>query len=479
MLSDVLEGLQGYELHGDPATNVTSIEFDSRRVRTGSVFCCVPGQVADGHEYVGEAVRNGASAIVCERPMEVAAAQVEVKAGEIRPVMAKLASRFYGDPSRSLAVVGVTGTNGKTTVTHMIRALMESSGRRAEVLGTLNGPRTTPESPDLQRWLAEVRDAGVEVVAMEVSSHALVQHRVDAVEFRVGAFTNLGHDHLDFHGSMEAYFDAKAALFDGGRCATAVINIDDPWGARVAGRLASSNPSTEVVTVQPVAAILGRRGKGMAFTWRNREVYVPLPGRFNVENALVAAEVARTLGLNVDEIVDSMARLPAVPGRMESVGGTMPVTVLVDYAHTPDGLAEALRSLVPVSDGHRLVCVFGCGGDRDTGKRAPMGEVAGALADVVVVTSDNPRSEDPASIIDDILAGLSASDAEVVVEPDRAAAIGKALAMSEPGDVILVAGKGHERTQDLGSQVVPFDDREVARQALAGRFGHPGEVSAP
>jgi UDP-N-acetylmuramoyl-L-alanyl-D-glutamate--2,6-diaminopimelate ligase len=476
MVADLLDGVAVRDVRGDPSlTPVTGVEFDSRSVAAGALFCCVPGEHTDGHRHAADAVARGATSLLCEHLLDLDVTQVVVAPGSVRPAMAAVATAFWGHPARSLQTVGVTGTNGKTTTTHLIGAILESAGRPTEVIGTLGGARTTPEAPDLQRYLAEAVRTGRRAVAMEVSSHALTQHRVDAVRFDVAAFTNLSRDHLDHHGSMEAYFEAKASLFTPERCRHAVVLADDPWGARLLQQLDPAVTATAVRRDEAGAVVL--RVGGSRFTWRGRSVDLPLSGRFNVDNALVAAAVAVALGVDEDEVVAGLGAAPVVPGRMEAVGAGTPVAVLVDYAHTPAGLDEALRAVRTLAGDGRVVCLFGCGGDRDAGKRPEMGAVATALADVVVLTSDNPRSEDPAAIIDQVRSGME-EHAEVVVEPDRAAAIRTAVGLARPGDVVLLAGKGHETTQVARGAVVPFDDRTEAAAALTERFGGGGAVTA-
>ena len=473
MVADLLDDVPVRDVRGDPSTTlVTAVEFDSRRVGEGALFCCVPGERTDGHRHAAEAVSRGARSVLCEHVLDLDVTQVAVEPGSVRPAMASVAAAFWGHPARSLQTVGVTGTNGKTTVTQLVAAILEAAGRPTEVIGTLGGRRTTPEAPDLQRYLAEAVGAGRGAVAMEVSSHALTQHRVDAIRFDVAAFTNLSRDHLDHHGSMEEYFEAKASLFTPGRCRHAVVLADDPWGARLLERL---DPATTTAVQRDEAGAVLLTVGWSRFAWRGRPVDLPLSGRFNVDNALMAAAVAVTLGVDEDVVVAGLRAAPAVPGRMEVVGAGMPVSVLVDYAHTPAGLDAALRAVRALSGDGRVVCLFGCGGDRDRGKRPEMGAVAGELADVVILTSDNPRSEDPAAIIDQVRSGME-RHAEVVVEPDRATAIRVAVGLARPGDVVLLAGKGHEVTQVSGDVVVPFDDRVEAGAALAERFGATGEA---
>ncbi len=473
MVADLLDGVPVRDVRGDPsATVVTAVDFDSRRVGEGALFCCVPGAATDGHRHAAEAVSRGARTLLCEHVLDLDVTQVVVEPGQVRPAMASVAAAFWGHPARSLQTVGVTGTNGKTTVTQLVAAILEAAGRPTEVIGTLGGTRTTPEAPDLQMYLAEAVGAGRSAVAMEVSSHALTQHRVDAIRFDVAAFTNLSRDHLDHHGSMEDYFEAKASLFAPERCRLAVVLADDPWGARLLERLEpAATTAVRRDEAEDVRSIVG----ASRFTWRGRMVDLPLSGRFNVDNALVAAAVGVALGVEEDVVVAGLRAAPVVPGRMEVVGAGAPVAVLVDYAHTPAGLAEALRAVRDLSGDGRVVCLFGCGGDRDQGKRPEMGAVATSLADVVVLTSDNPRTEDPAVIIDQVRSGMD-GPAEVVVEPDRATAIRVAVGRARPGDVVLLAGKGHETTQVSGGVAVPFDDRVEASAALAERFDGTGEA---
>ncbi len=471
MVADLLDGVDVRDLRGEPSTTpVTAVDFDSRRVVPGALFCCVPGERTDGHRYAAEAVSRGAASLLCAHVLDLDVTQVVVPADGVRPAMATVAAAFWGHPARALRTVGVTGTNGKTTVTQLVGSVLQAAGWTTEVIGTLGGTRTTPEAPDLQSYLAEAVGEGKRAVVMEVSSHALTQHRVDAIEFDVVAFTNLSRDHLDHHRTMEAYFEAKASLFAPGRYRHAVVFADDPWGARLLGRL---DPATTTAVRRaeagPVSSTLG----SSRFTWRGRTVDLPLSGRFNVDNALVAAAVATALGIDEDHVVAGLEAAPVVPGRMEVVGAGYPVAVVVDYAHTPAGLDEALRAVRALAGAGRVVCLFGCGGDRDHGKRPEMGAVATALADAVVLTSDNPRTEDPSAIIDEVRSGMS-GPAEVVVEPDRRAAVRVAVGLARPGDVVLLAGKGHEATQTTGGTTVPFDDRTEGAAALAERFGGGG-----
>jgi UDP-N-acetylmuramoyl-L-alanyl-D-glutamate--2,6-diaminopimelate ligase len=471
-MTELIHDIDVVDVRGDPATTqVRTIEFDSRQVRAGSLFCCIRGAHLDGHHYATEAVGGGATALLCERFLDLGVTQVCVRRGEVRPAMAAAASTLNGHPSRSLTMVGVTGTNGKTTVTALVGSILDRAGIPTGVIGTLDGARTTPEAPVLQRLLAEHRDGGRRAVAMEVSSHGLAEHRVDSIVFDVAAFTNLSRDHLDHHHTMDEYFEAKASLFDPDRARIAVVNVDDPWGRRLA-RQVDRLPVVEVRRADAGDVTLSAGSS--SFRWRDRTVTVPLAGMFNVDNALMAAAVAASLGVDTDQIAEGLAGASPVPGRMEMVSPGPPFSVVVDYAHTPAALEAALSAARTMAGGSgRVICLFGCGGDRDQGKRPEMGATASLGSDVVVVTSDNPRSEDPAQIIDQVRAGIS-GPVEVVVEPDRAAAIAAAVAMARSGDVVLLAGKGHETTQALADGLVPFDDRDQARHALAAHTGGAG-----
>jgi UDP-N-acetylmuramoyl-L-alanyl-D-glutamate--2,6-diaminopimelate ligase len=475
----LLDDIDVLETSGHPSdVEVTGVEHDSRRVTPGVLFCCLVGHESDGHEHASEAVARGAVGLVEEHdvgPLPDGVVQVRVAPGAGRPSMARLAAAFYGYPASSLLTAGVTGTNGKTTVTHLLGAILEHAGHPTTVIGTLTGTRTTPESTDLQRMFAGVRDTNPPsprpAVAMEVSSHALVQARVDAVLFEVAVFTNLSHDHLDFHGSMEAYFQAKAKLFVPERAKAAVVHADDEWGRRILSDVGVPAVAIGADGVSDVELGVGRS----AFTWRTQRVVVPLTGRVNVTNAQLAAEAAVVLGVAPDVAAAGLSGSRPVPGRMEVVDtGDLGFSVLVDYAHTPAALeavlGEAARLAAP--SGGRTIVVFGCGGDRDALKRPVMGALAARAADVVVVTSDNPRHEEPGAIIEEILSGIEASE-RPVVEPDRRLAIEAAVATARPGDVVVVAGKGHETVQQVGEERFPFDDRAVAADALASLLSGP------
>ncbi|HEV3351613.1 MAG TPA: UDP-N-acetylmuramoyl-L-alanyl-D-glutamate--2,6-diaminopimelate ligase [Acidimicrobiales bacterium] len=460
LLDQLLGGVEVLDVRGDPAsTDVTAITHDSRAVVPGSLFCCVPGARVDGHTFAGRAVEAGAVALLDERVLGVEATQVVVP--QARVAMAPVAASFFGHPSRDLQVVGVTGTNGKTTTVHLLGSIFEAAGRPARLIGTLTGERTTPEAPELQGRLAAFRDEGAKAVAMEVSSHALALHRADAVWFSVAVFTNLSQDHLDFHESMEDYFAAKARLFEPSRAAVGVVNVDDPHGRLL---LESAPIPTVPYSLRDAEDV--RVGPEVStFRWRGEDVRLSLGGRLNVANALAAATAALHLDVAVADIARGLSAAPPVRGRYEPVRAGQPFAVLVDYAHTPDGLEQLLRSVRETVHG-RLLVVFGAGGDRDRDKRPAMGEVATRLADEAVLTSDNPRSEDPGAIIDAVRAG--AHPAGVLrVEPDRRAAIAHAVGQAQAGDVVVIAGKGHETIQQFADRSVAFDDRDVAAEELA------------
>jgi UDP-N-acetylmuramoyl-L-alanyl-D-glutamate--2,6-diaminopimelate ligase len=468
------------EAAGDPdAVEVARIEHDSRRVMPGDLFVCMAGATTDGHDHVPEAIARGAVGIIAERPVTVPEGIViaRVAPGTARPAMARLAAALHGHPARDVTMIGVTGTNGKTTVAHLLAAVLDHAGLATTVVGTLSGERTTPEATELQALLAEVRDAGRSegvrrAVVMEVSSHALVQSRVDAVRFDVAIFTNLTHDHLDFHQTMDDYWEAKASLFTPDRATLGVVNVDDPWGRRLFER--GGIPMIAVSGADVCDVRVGRRSS--SFGWRGQQVVLSLLGAINVENAVLAAEAAIALGVDASVVVEGLRRASVVRGRLETVtvpGAHDVPTVLVDYAHTPDALEKVLVEAVDLADGGRVLVVFGCGGDRDRSKRPLMGAVATRLADVVVVTSDNPRHEDPREIIEQILGGARTDEpsSSLVVEPDRRAAIGLALQAAGPGDVVVLAGKGHETYQEVGDRRLSFDDRAVALEIIGQRQG--------
>jgi UDP-N-acetylmuramoyl-L-alanyl-D-glutamate--2,6-diaminopimelate ligase len=457
---------------GDADPEIAAVVHDTASVGPGALFCCVPGSRVDGHDLAPKALAAGAAALVVERPLPELDEAVQVLVPSVRAAMGPLAAAFWGHPSHDMTVLGVTGTAGKTTVTHLLRSIMEAAGQPCGLIGTLSGARTTPEGTELQAMLAAERDQGRRAVAMEVSSHGLEMHRVDATRFAVALFTNLSREHLDFHPTMDAYFAAKARLFTPAFTDRAVVCVDDPWGRRLADSLEGTSLTLHRCSLDE-AEDLELGPAGARFTWRGQRVELALPGRFNVRNAVAAARTAVAVGVDPEVAAAGLGAAEPVPGRFEPIDVGQPYTVLVDYSHKPDALDQALlaaRELV-AGDTGRLTVVFGCGGDRDPSKRPVMGEVAARRADLVVLTSDNPRSEDPQAIIRAVESGIPDST-PLVVEPDRRRAIAVALDRAGPGDVVLVAGKGHEATQVIGDEVLPFDDRVVVRDLLTP--GEPG-----
>jgi UDP-N-acetylmuramoyl-L-alanyl-D-glutamate--2,6-diaminopimelate ligase len=476
------EVIPGVETEG-PDVEIADLAYDNRSVSPGTLFFCVRGMTRDGHEFAPDAIERGAVALVVERPLHLGVPEIRVP--NVRAAMAPAAARFNGDPSATLQVVGVTGTNGKTTTAFLVRELLEAGGRQTGLLGTVKSviggaehevARTTPEAIDLQRDLKQMLDGGDVACAIEVSSHALELGRADATHFAAAIFTNLTQDHLDFHPTMEDYFAAKRRLYEPGRARHAIVNIDDRYGRRLADEL--ERPVTfalddhratywarDVETTQTGSRFTAATPDGDA------EIATPLRGRFNVYNILGALAAARALGVPLETAALALKTAHLVPGRFEPVDAGQPFAVLVDYAHTPDSLENVLnaaRALVDPSEHGRLHVVFGAGGDRDRGKRPLMGEIARRLADRVIVTSDNPRSENPEAIIAEILEGAGAGETiEHLV--DRREAIERALATAERGDVVVIAGKGHEQGQEFAEgRKLPFDDATVARELLSG-----------
>jgi UDP-N-acetylmuramoyl-L-alanyl-D-glutamate--2,6-diaminopimelate ligase len=472
---------------------ILGLAYDSRTVSAGDLFFCVGGFRVDGHEFAPQAVAGGAVALVVERPLGLGVPELRVASA--RAAMGPLAARFNGEPARRMRVVGVTGTNGKTTTAYLIRALLEATGSPCGLLGTVKSviggrerpvERTTPEAIDLQADLREMLDGGDQACVVEVSSHALQLGRADAIPFAAAVFTNLTQDHLDFHPSMEDYFQAKRRLFvpppPSEPPALSVINVGDAYGRRLA---ADVDGAITYAVEQPAAygaSELRCDFGGCSFLLETpageRELRLPLPGRFNVANALAALATVHELGGELDVLVAALERGVRVPGRFEPVDAGQDFAVLVDYAHTPDSLENVLRAarelVAGPHEGGRVICVFGAGGDRDRGKRPLMGEIAARLADLVIVTSDNPRSEDPERIIDEIMAGAAPGESgaeEVRALPDRRRAIAEAVRAGTRGDVLVIAGKGHEQGQEFaGGRKVPFDDVAVAREALDERI---------
>ncbi len=448
-LERLAAALGAAEVVGQSPVEVLDLVYNARDATPGALFFCVRGARADGHDFAPQAVANGAVALVVERPLAVDVPQVVVS--DARAAMALGADAFFGKPTEALQVAGVTGTSGKTTTSFLLYAILAAGGRRPGLLGTVEARvggerrgvlRTTPEAIDLQRTFREMLDAGDRSCAMEASSHASELHRLDCVRFAVLVFTNLSQDHLDFHGDMESYFQAKRRLFTG--TTPAVVNVGDEYGRRLAAEL----PDAVTFSGEDASALDG--------------IELRLRGRFNVANALGAIAAARVLGIDDDAIKRGVESVRGVPGRFETVEEGQPFTVIVDYAHKPDALEKVLRAARDMTRG-RVIVVVGAGGDRDRGKRPLMGQIASELADVVVITSDNPRSEDPQAIIEEIVAGTT-NDVEVV--PDRAEAIARAVELARDGDVVIIAGKGAEQGQEFADRTIPFDDRDAARDAL-------------
>jgi UDP-N-acetylmuramoyl-L-alanyl-D-glutamate--2,6-diaminopimelate ligase len=458
-----------------PAVDVTALAFDNRLVTPGTLFFCVPGFTRDGHDFAQDAIARGAVALVAQRPLGLGVPEILVD--DVRAAMAPAAAALAGDPTARLTTVGITGTTGKTTSAFLVRALLEAGGRSTGLLGTVTAvvggeqhavARTTPEAIDLQRTFAEMLDAGDEAVVMEVSSHALSLHRADAIHWSVAVFTNLTQDHLDFHSDMEDYFLAKRRLFEAGP-EIAIVNVDDPYGERLTRDFPDAiRIGLDAEDAQVRATAIEGDASGSAFVVDGQALRTTLPGRFNVLNALGAVVVARELGVDDAAIAAGLARAERVPGRFEPVDEGQPFAVFVDYSHKPDALEAVLRTARGLTRG-RVIVVFGAGGDRDRGKRPLMGRAAAEHADVAIITSDNPRKEDPEAIMAEIAEGMSTHPpAERVV--DRQAAIERAIALAAPGDVVVIAGKGHERYQEFeDGRTVPFDDVAVAREALRAR----------
>jgi UDP-N-acetylmuramoyl-L-alanyl-D-glutamate--2,6-diaminopimelate ligase len=483
-LAELAAAVPGARVLGPSDVDVVDVAYRSRDVRPGSLFFCVPGEHVDGHEFAAAACSNGAAAVLCDRELAVPCSQVVVSS--VREAMGPVSAAFFGHPAQRMTLVGVTGTNGKTTTTYLLESVFGTAGLVPGIIGTtgvrLAGrpvpfDRTTPEAPDLQRILAGMVHEGVRAVAMEVSSHGLDQHRVDGTHFACAVFTNLSRDHLDYHGTLESYFEAKARLFTPELSDAAVVNLDSEHGARLAERAFVPTVSF-ALGGGPAADVVARevevRPDGISFRVNGMRIRSVLRGRYNVSNCLGVVAAARLVGVEDGAIEDGIAALRSVPGRLEPVEAGQPFPVLVDYAHTPDSLENVLRAGRALAEG-RIIVVFGCGGDRDRGKRPIMGGVATRLADLTVVTSDNPRSEDPAAIIAEIVAGARAGGGTYTVEADRRSAIRLAVAEARPGDVVVIAGKGHETGQQFADRTVPFDDRVVAAEEIGAVL----EGSAP
>ncbi|MDA0577881.1 MAG: UDP-N-acetylmuramoyl-L-alanyl-D-glutamate--2,6-diaminopimelate ligase [Verrucomicrobia bacterium] len=484
-LKSILQRIAPRSLHGPADVEITGVVCDSRQVRAGNLFVAIPGAMQDGRRFLDDAAARGASAVVAEgeahAPTHVSAVVVD----DARLALAALAKAFWQDAADRLQLVGVTGTNGKTTVAYLVRDLLDAAGHVPGLISTvayrigtrvIPATRTTPDAPTLHRMFAEMVAAGCRSAVMEVSSHALAQRRVAALNFQVAIFTNLTRDHLDYHGTMEAYYAAKAQLFSAlggdGHPATAVVNQDDVWGQRLVAEIGTRVPLLTYGLqggAKVTAANLAMTARGATFRLVSpvgeANVQLKLQGAYNVSNALAAGAAALAMGMDVAHVAKALSAAQAAPGRLQEVGCTRGFQVFVDYAHTDDALARMLETVREVADG-RLLLVFGCGGNRDTTKRAAMGAVAARLADYVVVTSDNPRKEEPQAIIAQIMEGApSARHLEPVV--DRRAAIARVLSLARLGDVVVVAGKGHETMQEFAHRSLVFDDVQVVLDLLA------------
>jgi UDP-N-acetylmuramoyl-L-alanyl-D-glutamate--2,6-diaminopimelate ligase len=484
-------------IFGDSSVEIADLAYDSRKAGPGTLFFCVVGEKRDGHEFAGEVIEAGAVALVVERELDVAVPQVLVPSA--RAAMAPFAAAFWGDPTAELKVVGVTGTNGKTTTAYLAREILEAAGIQTGLMGTVKQvvggaeeavERTTPEAIDLQETFRRMIAGGDAACAMEVSSHAMVLHRADAIHFDAAVFTNLTQDHLDFHADMEDYFAAKRLLFEA-EPGVRIVNVDDPYGRRLAEEFECLTFSAEGADADYRAVDVEFDASGAAFTVLTGRkaldisafrpvntgvgevrVATGMPGHFNVANALGAFAAATALGVDPEAAARGLAGAARVPGRFEPIDEGQGFAVLVDYAHTPDSIENVLRAARRLTAG-TLISVFGAGGDRDKAKRPLMGRAGGVLSDLAIVTSDNPRSEDPEAIVAEVAAGAREGEAELIVEVDRHAAIALALGRARPGDTVVIAGKGHEQGQEFeGGRKVPFDDREVAREELR-KLGSP------
>jgi UDP-N-acetylmuramoyl-L-alanyl-D-glutamate--2,6-diaminopimelate ligase len=486
-LTDIIEGIHLLSSSGDMETIIRGITMDSRQVQTGDLYACVPGMNVDGHDFAAQAVEKGATALLVERILPLGVPQLQVK--NVRESMGKLAANIFDHPASRLEVIGVTGTNGKTTITYLIEQIAGKEGKKVGLIGTLGariagreipGSRTTPEAIDIQKLLAEMVDEGVALAVMEVSSHALVLGRVTGCEFDAGIFTNLTQDHLDYHKTMEEYLQAKALLFSGlsglKHPKVGVVNGDDPASKTLIQ--ASAAPvvlyGVKADTLDYRAEEIELTADGIRFTvhfkGRTQKVQYSTPGMFSVYNALAAFAWGVESGRAPELVAEALDEIAGVPGRFESVRMGQPFQVIVDYAHTPDGLENVLKTAREFTKG-RLITVFGCGGDRDKGKRPKMGTISAELSDFVLVTSDNPRTEEPRQIISDVLQGVIGVEHTAI--ENRREAIESACRIAKPGDTVMIAGKGHEDYQIIGKEVFPFDDREVAREALR-RLGYVG-----
>lgn len=488
-LGQIFSGAEIARIAGEGETEIRAIAYDSRKVAPGGLFFALRGEKEDGSKYIPDAIKRGAVAIASEGEpggtTTVSTAWVKIRSGAQRRALAVASANFYAHPANSLQLIGITGTNGKTTTTHLVDSILRAGGTRSGLIGTLGArtPRgrreainTTPESLDLQQMFAEIRDENGKAVVMEASSHALAMDRLWCCHFAVGVFTNLTRDHLDYHKTFEEYFAAKRRLFAGtgaGPAETGVVNSDDPYGKQLEGVARRTLTYGLKNGAQIKAQKYPLSFSGLEFTAQtpsgNIEVQSPLVGKINVYNILAAIGAGMALGIGGDAIQRGIRELESVPGRFERIACGQPFLVIVDYAHTDDALRNLISTARELAPEKRIITLFGAGGDRDRTKRPLMGEAAGALSDLVILTSDNPRSEDPLRIINDVLVGLQKTGAKYRVEADRGKAIEMALGDAKPGDIVLLAGKGHETVQVLRDGPVEFDDREVARRVLSSQ----------
>ncbi len=479
-LREILCGIEVLDFSGDLDTDIEGICYDSRKACKGDLFICIKGFSSNGHEYASKAYENGCRAFLAQEDIDVQGAVV-VKVENTRKEMAKAASNFYNNPSKDIQLTGVTGTNGKTTITYLVKSSIESMGRDSGIIGTIKtytgkrdieSERTTPESLELQEYFHEMIQSGIGSCVIEVSSHSLELDRVHGCDFKYGIFTNLTPEHMDFHNDIESYMNAKEKLFHMTSKAN-IINIDDKWGRRIYDNVKEAKAKRISYAIRENADIMAKDVKisseGVTYTMVTPDyeidIELSIPGEFSVYNSLAAAALLYVMGVSRENIQRSIGLCAGVPGRFESISGKNGETAIVDYAHTPDALENILRAAGSFAQG-RIITVFGCGGDRDTTKRPVMGGISQKYSDMSIVTSDNPRTEDPDEIIKDVLAGMDVAAENYQVEKDREIAIKNAVSMAKEGDVVVIAGKGHETYQIIGSEKIHFDDREIARKYL-------------
>ena len=483
-----IAAVTGGSLFGDVSANVTDVTHDSRKAKPGSLFVAVRGELFDAHKFIPQVMSQGAAGVISELPAPADFTGSWLQVDNVRRAMALAAAEVHHHPSRELQLVGVTGTNGKTTTAYLVASIPEAAGEPVAMTGTVEyrigaerrkADRTTPEAPDMQRLLREAVGIGCRTAVMECSSQAMDFHRCDALDVTVAVFSNLTRDHLDYHKTMENYWYAKQRLFDGrlgSRPKTSVINVDDPYGIELADKLEKEGLRVVRYAVNADADVTARNAEfslaGMKF-WLHtpagdRDFHSPLVGPPHVYNTLATVATGLALGYGLDIITGALAKCTGAPGRFEGVAHPGDFAVVVDYAHSDDALLNVLRTARQVTKG-RIITLFGCGGDRDRSKRAPMGEAAGSLSDVVILTSDNPRTEDPQQILDDAAAGIEKTGKPYEKIADRREAIHRAISQARADDLVLIAGKGHEDYQIIGREVFHFDDKEVAREALAAR----------